>query len=80
MDLSQQVPRNDSSTREDAEVSMETQVIPETRSTPSSPAVNICCTHQRVIDDVLTRGGKRTGQVRCLECGTIFDDPYQGSK
>ena len=33
------------------------------------------CTHSRAIDDVLTRGKKRTGQVRCLECGTIFDDP-----
>lgn len=38
------------------------------------------CTHSRAIDDVLTRGKKRTGQVRCLECGTIFDDPYQGIK
>jgi hypothetical protein len=36
------------------------------------------CVHGRLIDDVLTKGGKRTGQVRCLECGAIFDDPYQG--
>jgi hypothetical protein len=34
--------------------------------------------HGRLIEDVLTRGGKRTCTVRCLECGTIFDDPYQG--
>lgn len=80
MDLSQQVPRNDSSTRDDAEVSMEPEVIPETRPTPSGSAFNTCCRHQRVIDDVLTRAGKRTGKVRCLECGTIFADPYQGSK
>ena len=33
------------------------------------------CAHSRVIDNVLTRGGKPTGQVRCLECGTILDDP-----
>jgi len=38
------------------------------------------CVHGRLIDDVLTKGGKRTGQVRCLECGAIFDDPYQGLK
>ena len=38
------------------------------------------CLHGRMIDDVLTRSGKRTGKVRCLECGTIVDDPYQGSK
>ena len=34
------------------------------------------CAHQRLIDDVRTRGGKLTGKVRCLECGVIFDDPY----
>ncbi len=43
------------------------------RTTPTNP-----CTHSRVIDDVLTRGKKRTGKVRCLECGAIFDDPYEG--
>ncbi|MHC9064923.1 hypothetical protein ACYX34_19850 [Nitrospira sp. CMX1] len=36
------------------------------------------CVHGRLIDDVLTKRGKRTSQVRCLECGAIFDDPYQG--
>ncbi|WP_455389564.1 hypothetical protein [Petrachloros mirabilis] len=36
------------------------------------------CGHQRLIDDVLTRGGKRTGKVRCLECDVVFDDPYHG--
>ncbi|MGE3976604.1 MAG: hypothetical protein AB7F94_03365 [Nitrospira sp.] len=38
------------------------------------------CAHQRLIDDILTRGGKRTGKVRCLECRAIFDDPYKGFK
>ncbi len=38
------------------------------------------CTHSRMIDDVLTRMGKRTGQVRCLECGVVFDDPTQSIK
>ncbi len=80
MDLSQQVPRNDSSTPEDAEVSMEPQVIQETDLTSGKAISDACCVHQRLIDDVRTRSGKRTGKVRCLECGTIFDDPYQGSK
>ena len=35
------------------------------------------CAHQRIIDEILTKGGKRTGKVRCLECRTIFDDPYK---
>lgn len=35
------------------------------------------CIHQRLIDNVRTRSGKPTGKVRCLECGTIFDDPYK---
>jgi hypothetical protein len=34
------------------------------------------CAHGRLIDDVLTKRGQRTGRVRCLECGVIFDDPY----
>jgi hypothetical protein len=38
------------------------------------------CTHMRLIDDVLNRAGKRTGKVRCLECGAAFEDPYQGLK
>ncbi|MFO0698536.1 MAG: hypothetical protein U0236_04855 [Nitrospira sp.] len=45
------------------------------RTTPTNP-----CAHSRAIDDVLTRGKKRTGKVRCLECGTIFDDPYLGQR
>lgn len=39
---------------------------------------NSFCAHGRLIDDVRAAGGKRTGKVRCFECGTIFDDPYQG--
>ncbi|MBK9308217.1 MAG: hypothetical protein IPM58_14320 [Nitrospira sp.] len=38
------------------------------------------CVHGRLIDEVRTRGGKRTGKVRCLECQAIIDDPYQGMK
>ena len=27
---------------------------------------------------VLMNNGTRSGQVRCLECGTVFADPYGG--
>lgn len=33
------------------------------------------CTHSRIIDDVLTPQGLKTGKVRCIECGAVFDDP-----
>lgn len=38
------------------------------------------CAHNRLIDDVRTAQGKRTGKVRCLECQVVIDDPYQGTK
>lgn len=38
------------------------------------------CLHGRLIDDVLATDGTRTGQVRCLECGKVFDDPHLGPK
>jgi len=38
------------------------------------------CAHSRLIEDVLTRSGKRTGNVRCLECGATFDDPHPGNR
>ncbi len=57
---------------------METQAIQEPKKVASSPART--CTHQRLIDDVLTRGGRRTGKVRCVECGAVFEDPYLGFK
>ena len=59
---------------------MENHMIQETGRTSSKTTSDSCCTHQRLIDDILTESGKRTGKVRCLECGTIFDDPYQGAK
>jgi hypothetical protein len=37
------------------------------------------CAHQRLIDDVRTRSGKPSGKVRCLECGTVFDDPHRNT-
>ncbi len=80
MENPQQVSGDEYSTLEAAEVSMETQLIQETGRNSSKTTSNACCSHQRLIDDVRTRGGKPTGKVRCLECGTIFDDPYQRSK
>jgi len=80
MEKSQQVSGDENSTPEETEMSMETQMIQETAQKSKRATPNACCTHQRLIDDILTRGGKRTGKVRCLECGTIFDDPYKGSK
>ncbi len=80
MEQFQHVSRDEHSTLEEAEVSMETLLIQETVSTFSRATASDYCAHQRMIDDVRTRGGRRTGKVRCLECGTIFDDPYHGSK
>lgn len=80
MEKPKSVSEDKYSTLEAAEVSMETQVIQETDLNSSKATSNACCVHQRLIDDVRTRSGKRTGKVRCLECGTVFDDPYQGSK
>lgn len=79
MENPQQVSEDKSSTIEEAEVSMETPMIQETDQRSIGNTSNGCA-HQRIIDDVLSKGGKRTGKVRCLECGTTFDDPYQGSK
>jgi hypothetical protein len=33
------------------------------------------CSHSRIIDDVLTPTGLKTGKVRCIECCAVFDDP-----
>lgn len=76
----QQVSGDEPWTLEEAEVCMETQLSQETGWKSNRTSANVCCTHQRLIDDVLTRSGKRTGKVRCLECRVIFDDPYQGLK
>jgi hypothetical protein len=53
---------------------MENQPAQDTSNGTSAPI----CAHLRIIDDILTKSGKRTGKVRCLECGAKFDDPYHG--
>lgn len=54
------------------------QVLQNTEEESGTTILNRACAHQRLIDDILTRGGKRTGKVRCLECGAEIDDPYRG--
>jgi hypothetical protein len=34
------------------------------------------CLHGRLIEDVPRKDGKRTGKVRCAECGAEIEDPY----
>ena len=36
------------------------------------------CMHGRLIEDVVVE--HHTGKVRCIECGTIFDDPHRQKK
>ncbi len=48
------------------------------RPSPSQSHQTSPCLHSRLIDEVLTKDGKRTGQVRCFECGALFDAPRQG--
>ena len=62
------------------EMPMNPHIETQTGKFPQAAAPTKTCTHGRIIDDVLTKTGKRTGQVRCLECDVIFDDPYQGLK
>lgn len=35
------------------------------------------CMHSRIIEDVLTAQGARTGEVLCLECKAVFPDPHR---
>jgi len=52
------------------------KVVRTTAREMGMPDSKALCTHQRLIEDVRTRSGKLTGKVRCLECGTVFNDPY----
>lgn len=59
------------------EAPMDAQAVQELGDEIGIPRSKALCVHQRLIDDVRTRSGKPTGMVRCLECGTIFDDPHR---
>lgn len=47
-----------------------TEHNPSSTSRSSGP-----CLHRRAIDDVLTKDGRKTGAIRCVECGMIIADP-----
>lgn len=68
------------STPHGMEAPMDTQVTSDTVRDTILPLSRTLCAHQRLIDDIRTRSGKPTGKVRCLECGTIYDDPYKTMK
>jgi hypothetical protein len=59
------------------EAPMDTQLVRAADPLTGISHSNTGCAHQRLIDDVRTRSGMPTGKVRCLECGTIFDDPHR---
>lgn len=59
------------------EAPMDTQAVQEIGHETGIFNSKTLCPHQRLIDDVRTRSGTPTGKVRCLECGTIFDDPHR---
>lgn len=80
MEQDNTVSEADVSTSHMAEDTMEPLIEPIPIQPLSHPIRTSPCIHSRAIDDVLTRSRKRTGKVRCLECGAVFDDPYQGSK
>ncbi|MDH4153978.1 MAG: hypothetical protein OEV01_09370 [Nitrospira sp.] len=80
MEKYQHLSGDEHSAIEEPEVSMGAHMVQEAERKSSRTTTTSFCTHQRIIDDVLTRSGKRTGKVRCLECGTIYDDPCQGQK
>jgi len=61
------------------EAPMNTQAVQEIGQETGIPHSKTLCAHQRLIDDVRTRSGKTTGKVRCLECGTIFDNPHRST-
>ncbi len=45
------------------------------RMQPVSKAAGVDgCVHGRLVEDVLTGHGQRSGKVRCLECGAQFED------
>lgn len=61
------------------------EAMVKSRGTAAMPPIRkgvlqTTCAHGRLIDDVLTDEGQRTGRVRCLECLAVIDDPYGGTK
>lgn len=69
---------SEDSVRYPGEVHMD--AVTEIPVAPPAGLTAIDCVHGRLIDEVLTRSGRRSGKVRCLECGKKFEDPYRGLK
>jgi hypothetical protein len=80
METLSQMPQDTHSSIDDAEESMNSQTVQETARRSEEVIADSSCAHGRLIDDVRTRSGKRTGKVQCLECKAIIEDPYQGLK
>lgn len=38
------------------------------------------CIHSRMVDDLLTKEGNKTGQLICVECRAVFLDPMCGTR
>ena len=53
------------------------KAIPLTRPKSASlhTASKTACTHSRMVEDVVTAKGTKTGQLICKECQSIFPDP-----
>ncbi len=41
------------------------------------PVTMARCRHGRIVDDVLTPEGERTGHLVCKECQAVFPDPLR---
>ena len=76
MERDNPVPETDLPITSQMEDTMEPITEPITARPVSQTTLVNHCTHSRIIDDVLTRSGKRTGKVRCLECSAVIDDPH----
>ena len=56
----------------------EAAMEPETIDESGEPTTAICA-HGRLIENVMVRPHQKR-RVRCLECGTTFDDPHGQAK
>jgi hypothetical protein len=57
-----------------------TQLIPTapTQKNTARTTTVTPCTHGRLVDEVRTMNGGKTGQLICIECLAVFPDPlYQ---
>jgi len=78
MEKDRTIPETDVSIPPYMEDTIEPIIEPMTAPPVGTPIRLDGCTHGRMI--VLTREKKRSGKVRCLECGAIFDDPFPDSE